>query len=438
MLSHPTLSPPLTLPRRPAVRAPFASPALVLVTLSFAIPTLLFGIWTYRFGVNVPQWDDFSVLATLRYWKENGDLATQLRCLLAPHNEHRIVYTRLVAWGISRFSGGPVDFRLMMLIGNAAVPGLVGLLLWSFRRSHLPLLPWLPVPFLLMQMQYFENCFFAMAAVQNLTVWLWAGLALRLLCRPNGRSLVLAGGFALLATGTSGNGLLVWWVGAGLLMDQRRYRALAGWAVATVLVTTAYTSGLAAAPRAVSLFSVVQSYFGYLGAAVGAGTGMLLPVATGIVLTTAVVVVGWRLRRRESAEFWTGETGFWLAFAGFVILSAVAIAFRREPIDVVSVSRYRIGSALMLALTYLLTVRALGPERVTRWGLAAVIAGSVLFWGATYHRALPHVITLRTELLQDVADFEHAGRLTKAAYQTKRPLFEREWAEAVRWDLYRF
>lgn len=436
MLPETTLPQPLSLPRPPLVRTPTATPIQLTVALSSAIPILLFGCWIVRFGVNVPQWDDFSVLATLRYLNEFGDVNTRLRSLLAFHNEHRIVFTRLTAWAVSGISGGPVDFRVLLFIGNASVPGLLGLLFVSFRRSGLPAWAWVPVPFLLVQMQYFENCFFAMAALQNLTVWLWAGLSLWLLRRPSWSGVVLGGVFALLATGTSGNGLLVWPVGVAWLAVQRRWAHLLPWGLGAVGVTVAYLGGMAMPAEPLKAAYIGQALFGYLGAAAGAGTG--LPFAVGLLLTGLVIWAGWRETQRLQAGLWASETGFWLALTGFVGLSAVAIALHRDPNDVVSVSRYRIGPALMVTLTYLLTVRAVGPRRVPRWAVLALIAGSVVFWAATYRRALPHVLATRTALLQDAADFEHSGRLSNRAYQIRGYRPEREWAEAVRWDLYRF
>lgn len=410
----------------------------MFVTLSFAIPTLLFGIWTYRFGVNVPQWDDFSVLTTLRYLKEFGDFDTRLRSLLMFHNEHRIVYTRLVAWAVSKLAGGPVDFRVLLFIGNGSALALLGLLFTSFRRSGLPAWGWVPVPFVLVQMQYFENCFFAMASLQNLTVWLWAGLSLWLLRRNAWSGVALGGLFALLATGTSGNGLLVWAVGGAWLGVQGRYTHLLAWGIVAGIVAVTYLDGMAAPALPATPLAVGHALFGYLGAAVGAGLGKELPAAVGLVLVGLVVWAGWRERQRLGTALWSSETGFWLAFAGFVGASAVAIALHRDPSDVVSISRYRIGSSLMVTLTYLLTVRAIGPRSLPRWAVLLVVAGSVAFWAVTYHRALPHVLALRTSLLQDAADFEHSGRLTNPTYQARRYHPEREWAEAVRWDLYRF
>ena len=420
------------------MRTPETSSLQLAVAFSLLLPGLLFVGWIFRFAVNVPQWDDFSVLATLRYLKEFGDFATRLRSLLVFHNEHRIVYTRLVAWVVTGFGNEPINFRGLLFVGNASVLGLLWLLFASFRRSGLPAWAWVPVPFLLVQMQYFENCFFAMASLQNLTVWLWAGLSLRFLRRDAWAGVALGGMFALLSTGTSGNGLLVWGVGGALLVVQRRYLHFLVWGIVAGLVASKYLDGMGTPALPSAPLSVGLAVLGYLGAAVGAGLGTALPAAVGLVLVGLVVWAGWQEGRRLGTALWTSETGYWLAFAGFVGASAVAIALHRDPSDVVSISRYRIGSALMVVLTYLLTVRSRSPHRLPRWAVMLLVAGSVTFWATTYHRALPHVLALRTSLLQDAADFEHAGRLTNKAYRARKYHPEHEWAEAVRWDLYRF
>jgi hypothetical protein len=409
-----------------------------LLALGTLVPVGLYLSWLNRFAVNVPQWDDFAVLATVGALRQCSTWVEWTKHLFAFHNEHRLVYTRLVAWLASGWAGGPVDFRLLMAWGNASLLGLLGLFGTGVQRANLPTLAWLPVPFLVLHLQFFENTFFAMAALQNLTVWLWAGLALACLSRPTGPYFGLALGLGLLATGTSGNGLLVFPAGALVLMGQKRY-ALAGlWLGCFALAVSLYTRGLPTGPPFTDPTSFVRAFLGYLGALGGARFGAWTPALVGLALVLVVTGAGLVLRRRHGPALWTRPEGTWLALFGFVALTGAAIALRRPVADVLSVPRYKIGSVVAVVLAYLLVSAALPRSVQQRRWAAFVVAGSVLFWAVSYRRITPHVLAQRLVLLQDAADFERSGRLRNPAYRAQGFAPELHWRAAVEAGLYRF
>ncbi len=434
-------TPPIRSLSRPLVHPPRTSvPSVqnILLTLGTVLPVVLYFSWVNRFAVNVPQWDDFAVLASVRRLRESTTAGEWLHHLLDFHNEHRLVYTRLVAWSVSRLSGGPVDFRVLIALGNASLLGLLALFGAGFRETRLPALAWLPVPFLLLHLQYFENTFFAMAALQNLTVWLWAGLALWHLSRATYPCYALALFFAALTTGTSGNGLLVFPVGAVVLLGQKKWGCAAVWLGCFGLLAALYLQRLGGSPQRIDPSSFGRAFLGYLGAAGGMSNGSWLPVLLGACLLGGVGLAGWQIVRREGGAFWFRPEAAWLVLFGFVVLTAVAIALRRPPADVLSVPRYKIGSALALVLAYLLVTSALPRSGWRRRWVVLVTAASVVFWGVVNYRITPHVLRQRVATLQDAADFAQTGRLTNAAYRAQGYAPEDEWQAAVRAGLYRF
>jgi hypothetical protein len=99
--------------------------------------------------------------------------------------------------------------RLLMWIGNLTTVLLALLLARCWRSRHLPIVHFLPVVFILFQPQSWENMTWAMAALQNFSIWLFAALALACWQHTTWRWQVAALAWAMVAAGTSGNGIFV-------------------------------------------------------------------------------------------------------------------------------------------------------------------------------------------------------------------------------------
>ena len=256
--------------------------ALLLLAL---VPVGTYAYWTLAYPVNVPFLDDFldSVLTSLVKLKTAPGTAAWLRALTGYYNEHRLVYTRLVALLSCAINEGRVDFRFLILVGNAALLGLLGVFWRSFRRLALPAVYFLPVPFLVLQTQAFENMLYGMASLQNFSVPLFAALSLGALTRPARFGWAL--GAAVLASLTSGNGLFVFLAGVPVLYVQRRGRAGLVWLLAGLVVWVGYLHGyqsVRAFPT--TLLEKISTFFGLLGAAAGAGRGAWVPILFGSLL----------------------------------------------------------------------------------------------------------------------------------------------------------
>jgi hypothetical protein len=73
----------------------------ILFALGIAIPPLLVIIVILRFGIDLPYWDDWAFVPLLEYVQQ-GRLP--LSELLAQHNEHRMVFPRLLKLALTHFS----------------------------------------------------------------------------------------------------------------------------------------------------------------------------------------------------------------------------------------------------------------------------------------------------------------------------------------------
>jgi hypothetical protein len=80
-----------------------------------------------------------------------------------PHNEHRIVLTRLVFWLVGATNNGAVDIYKVLLIGNLTLIGLASIFYRAICQMQQSWVYALAISCTLFQMQFFENTFFGMA-----------------------------------------------------------------------------------------------------------------------------------------------------------------------------------------------------------------------------------------------------------------------------------
>ncbi|GAB3643203.1 hypothetical protein [Spirosoma arcticum] len=250
---------PLTqpLPARPANQpsAPFRALAQPLWAWAVVLlPVIVFAlVWQY-YAVNVPKWDDHALRAYLYFSDQETTLSGKIYQLFRQHNEHRIVYDRIIATLDYRLFGKMSHIHLMVA-GNLSLVGLLAVFGAVLLRAGKSLIYLLPVALLLFNLSHWENMFWGMAALQNFSVVLWVVLTIYLLSYTDRWGLALVA--AVLATLTSGNGLLVWPIGLILLMlrtptvnRQRSEGAvdrpklvLLAWVVAAAAIITLYFIG---------------------------------------------------------------------------------------------------------------------------------------------------------------------------------------------------
>ncbi|WP_266368380.1 hypothetical protein [Tellurirhabdus rosea] len=390
-----------------------------LVSLALWCPVVLYFGYLLFFAVNVPQLDDFgAIFVSVMDLKRSASFREFWYVLLNYHNEHRIAYTRLVAWLVSLLSGGVIDFRMLIALGSLSLLGIWWVFYRAFCWMQRPLWYFVPVSFLLFQLQYFENTFFAMASLQNFGVWCWSGLSLCLLIVPAETRQLRARfwaalGLAVLATYTSGNGLLALVVGGGVLLYLRRYRELLLWIPVACFILWAYLAGnkpLQQGAVSVAWSDRIMAVPGFLGAFVGKSSAGLAGVAVvGTALWLSVVTLGGLplLRTYREGRPVTDQTRARLlltALFAVIFLTALAIALNRPPDDIVSTSRYKISSILAVIVAYLLLIQSFRSAWRPAVGRLFLLAG-VGFCSFTYWKNTPFVADLRSVLLQDAAEF---------------------------------
>lgn len=394
---------------------PSGSPLRLVSFGILLVPVVLFyGVLAHHL-VNFPRDDDlFSIVPFLNQWTETVSWSERLNQIAAQYYSHRIILTKCVAV-LVQYVAGHCDFIVLQLMGWAAWLGIAALLLRSSEHARSSPLVALPVMFVLMQPQGATNFLIAMQAIQNLGVIFLSFAALFFVVRPGRGPCFLAITFALLASLTSVNGLLVFPV-AVLVLAVQNFRVRCVVFAALGLVTWAlfflnYTNSSAPFDFTVflhhaAIMAGAPLMFGTLGFNFATGAGIMILLAAG-----GAIFISIRHQR-------TGPLG---AFLLFVVLS-VAMAARGRigwgP-EYMEQDRYRVYGLLALALVYLIVLAWLPANHQRKFAITSICAGG-FFCLLSYASYLPRVTT--------------ASRLTEAMPMNRQ--LERSYATCTseNWD----
>jgi len=222
-------------------------PYLAILILAL-IPLLILILNVAKYNVDVPFWDQWNFVPLLGKSYEQG---VTLSDLWGQHNEHRLLFPRLIMLGLAHASRYNIVWELVVIIILAAA---IFTLLWrqfskTIRAFGYSGFPWaVPV---------FSLLVFSLGQSEN---WLWGWqiqIFLNVLAAIAG--FVLLGGrtfrwgkfwwalgLGILATYSFANGLIFWPLGFLALIlappKSKRHKALAlsAWAVATIGVAASY------------------------------------------------------------------------------------------------------------------------------------------------------------------------------------------------------
>ena len=412
-----------------------------LALLLTLLPIMAFWVCWAHLAVNVPKWDDHALKAYLFYSEQETTFTGKIYQLFRQHNEHRIILDRFVTW-LDFTVFGKLNYLHLMILGNASLLGLLGIF-WavlarvnemssSKKITSLHYLP--PIAFLLFNLSSWENAFWGMAALQNFSVVLFVIGSIYVLSFT--KNLPGAVILAVLATFASGNGILIWPIGAVLLALQRRFRPLVFWGISATIIIGLYFVGYEKPtgnpPAQGSIIDLMKGWLAFVGAAgevfpVGNAFTVCL-VSGGLLMVGGFIGAVWILfsprinsgatDRKENyfqagrmvspplslsfaPEFIRGNLFlFFLGSVAFLLGTAAVVAWSRVGfgLDLLITSRYKIYSLTLLCIAYVFAITQLRGRWRQLTGVMGLV-GSVAIAGLSYLTYADEVLWWRRWLL---------------------------------------
>jgi hypothetical protein len=393
----------------------------VLIPAVFvALPVFLFYGILFRNTINVPRQDDYEALLDFlnHMTMLKGVSARSAYFLASQFNEYKLFFGHGLAW-LQLVLFGHVDITLLCALGNGFV-FLLAVLLWKmFLPNHENLTYrmalFIPVSWLLFQLQYVGTLNWAMPSLQNLPVLLFSLCAIYLLVRPARGSFFWALLCFVLAVASSGNGFLMIPIGVLILLLAHRYVRVMCWLAisAGCVAGYAYRYNLNPYPSQVnhSVFAAVIRLPLYAIAFIGNALALpgryhaKLGFLAGLLLCIFFIAMARRgyIRKNPLVS----------SCILFLLLTAAGVAVLRSDLGVAQsqASRYGIYSALLLIFAWF----AIAEEFLQHKNiplqrnhiLLFVTAGAVLFSLANDEFGWHELEGMNREIIRGMVAYEH-------------------------------
>jgi hypothetical protein len=409
--------------RRDSENRPIVIAGIVLIV----VPAIAFYTILFRNVLDIPFLDDYrAVLELTNHMANLQPLDRFCYLLTAQHNEYKLIFEHSVLW-LQLILFKRVDFSILCVIGDLFVI-LIGVILW---KMFLPsksfanrVILFVPVAWLLFQLQYVETLNWTMASLQNLPVIAFSLAAIYFLERDSRSALELSIFFLMAATASSGNGLLVIPVGALMLGLSRRYRHLAIWSAASIacigIYSYHYNTASSQSPLHKSILATAVHInplypLSFIGnAAAFPIYGKDLGIATLLCPLIGLSLCAFFAFAAQKGGFAKSRTVYFSIL--FLLLTAIGVGCIRSErgLQQSLASRYGIYSALLLIYAWLLLAerkfRATDTRAMIRSGLwQGVVASSIVFSVLMDVGGYRYLQNRNKELTRGMAAYELSG-----------------------------
>jgi hypothetical protein len=332
---------------------------LALPLFFVALPAILFYAILTRDLVNIPFYDEYTAaldflnhLATI-----NGTFARAGYFQAAQTNEYKLLLYHAFIW--LEFSlTGHMDFAILSIVGNGFVL-VLGIVLWfMFLPGHKDLAAritfFIPISWLLFQLQYWENLDWATAVNQHIAVLPLVFGAIYLLLRSGRGAFSFALLLLILSVAADANGVLLFPIGATILILGRHSKRLGAWLLtsAACVAFYAYHYTPRHEPPLINQAVATNPHRfnpAYVLAFMGSGVSFPFFAASLVLGTLLCLFFGYLVRRGYVRR---NPVVSWCLL--FLLITAVGVAVLRSGFGIAqaAASRYTIYSALFLIFAW--------------------------------------------------------------------------------------
>lgn len=384
-------------------------------------------LWCFQnaITVNIPWWDDFHgiILPVYDLFTEKSFIE-KFRNFVSLNNEHRVVNDRIFTLLVYLITG-KFELKALALLGFVNLIAIFLLLVKVLRMQKVSWLALLPVLFLIFHAQYYESLQSLMVPFQNFSVILYMLLSLYFLIFRNKTGWAFF--FALAALFSHGNGILVFILGAGILLIHEKYKTAGWWTVLSAATIFLYFLGYSkptwTSTDVVSPWKDPVAAFRYAFEFLGAyslnltdistalsqsALKQIIPQLTGLLVISGLVFIllkKYPLKEGKSALKTLQNNRsdqFFLAMIAFFVATGIMMGLTRTGFPVLS--RYTINSSFFLAGIWAFYVTNYSPKPARMLSLLSF--GILLL---TYYNASERAFFNRENALTDGINYQLNG-----------------------------
>lgn len=197
----------------------------------------------YKFSYNFFYQDDYHLLRFATIFEDNSiNFQDKLNALFDQHNEHRIVFPRLIVL-LDYYIQGHIDWQVLNAFSALYYLGIFTFFVLVLKKLNLANWYILPVALFIFQPSAYQNFYWTISILQQVGNLFWALFLFYSLIYFQPKNFWISLLLIIILTFTHGNGLFAFGVGGVLLFLQKRYQQLAIWMVLMVVVAVFYFHG---------------------------------------------------------------------------------------------------------------------------------------------------------------------------------------------------
>lgn len=355
-------------------------PERIFSWIILLIPFFIYSLFVFRYSVDIPYYDDHDVILNFMNTFVQAKTPTErISLLFLQHNEHRIVFDRIITL-CYYYLFGEINFKPLIMFGNIGWTLTVLILIGYLKKSLHPLIYLIPIPYLLLSFSHWENMFFAMAAIQN--YW-FIFFTIAFLISLSEDKPILSCILFIMALFTSGGGIVLYPLGNLFLILRRKWKSFVLFFAISTCCIVFYFYGYHKPPYHPSIIEVALNpfrttiyFFIFLGNILPFPKYSALPIG----LLLGSMAAYFAFKRRGGL--------FWRLTIYFVMMIALLTTVTRSGFGVEQAASSRYSLFPLLALTSIYVLGTSSKISSKAWIDRAMLAGAVIcaifFWGISF------------------------------------------------------